>query len=126
MLVATANEFRQNPTPLLFCTGQNGLRNAYAVHGGGHNAARIACALAAGVDPAQIGLQILAPDDPDRGGRTCFHAGHHGVRKGKATQLCVKERDGFPHGVCCKARQNGRKIAETDAERIRGTDAPSG
>ena len=69
----------------------NGRGHPQAVHRGAHDAAGVARPLAAGVEPRQLGADIVFPPlQPHRAGGACLQAGQNGLGRGVAGQFAVK------------------------------------
>ena len=68
-------------------SGDNSLGAADAVGGCREDAPCVACALAAGIDAADIALIVLAPWDFHRGGGAALHRRQNGVGSIVAPQL---------------------------------------
>ena len=82
----------------VFCG--NCLCNFHAVHGGGHNAACIACSFAAGVYALLAALQIFIPGNADRGRGTALHARKDGIWVVKAWNMPGKLAHSLDERCC--------------------------
>ena len=83
-----------------------------SVDRGGEDAAGVACTLAAGIEPAQRGLERLVAQDADRGGAARLGRGEHGVGGIKAVELFAEFRDGAFQHVRDLRRKHQAKRAE--------------
>ena len=94
----------------------------HAVHGGGHDAAGIACALSGGVQAHQLRLTPFIPDDADRGGAPGLGARQDGIGIGKALQALVQVHDAFFQIVGDAFRQDRMQVAPVNAGQVGGPD----
>src|SRR5699024_10769301 len=89
-----------------------------------HNTARIACALAAGIESAQAALQSFIPKDPHRGGGAALHAGEDRVLPVIAGQLPPELPDAPVNGIAYLLREDPPDISKRKASLDLGLHLP--
>ena len=103
----------------VFCA--DGLGDADAVGGGAGDAARVAAALAAGVDAARgDAFERCAAQDADGGRKASLDARQKGVRRSEAAQAAVHIRDGGAQRIGDIRREDRAQIGRRNARRVGG------
>ena len=101
---------------------QNSLGGQNAVDGSGHDAARVACALAAGIEAGNVGLPVLPAQDSHGRRASGLRRGHDSIGGCKAVKLFVELRQCVLQYLRDTLRKNLMQIAERHAGTIRRLD----
>ena len=100
------------------------LRTAHSVRCGRENAAGIAGALTAGIEPAQSGLTGLVAQNAHRGTGTRLHCGEHRVGGGVAVKLALKQGQSLLQRFADEGRQTLVQIAPADGGTVGRRNPP--
>ena len=102
----------------------NLFRAAHSVRRSGENAAGIAGALAAGIEPAQSGLIGIVAHDAHGGAGARLDRGEHRVGRGKAVQLFLQQRQRLLQRRADERRQAIVQVAPAHGGAVGRCDLP--